>query len=65
MNAIYSKYNLLDIHQKKQVDLYLDSLLNTKQTVLNKKESRTEYQNKLLQVSQWSEEDISLILIKN
>lgn len=57
MNAIYLKYNHLDSHLKKEVDTFIDFLLAKKQK--EKTKVMSSYQQKILQISQWNDDDIS------
>lgn len=57
MNAIYLKYNHLDSQLKKEVDTFIDFLLAKKQK--EEKNVMSSYQQKLLQISQWNNDDIS------
>ena len=62
MTDILRKYKLLDKSAKRELEDFLDALINKKSTTANKK--NTKYRDNLLQISTWSEEDINLF-IKN
>jgi len=57
MNAIYLKYNHLDSQLKKEVETFIDFLLAKKQK--EEKNVMSSYQQKILQISQWNDDDIS------
>jgi site-specific recombinase XerD len=58
MADIQLKYNLLDAASKKEVNDFVDFLLNKKK---KKTESISSYKKKILKVSLWTDEDIAKI----
>jgi site-specific recombinase XerD len=58
MADIQLKYNLLDAASKKEVNDFVDFLLNKKK---KKTESISSYKKKILKVSSWTDEDIAKI----
>jgi hypothetical protein len=58
MDSSILKYNLLNPFEKKEVKDFIDFLLNKKHH--SPKPEPTDYKNKILSVSTWSEEDMKV-----
>jgi hypothetical protein len=58
MEELLTKYNSLDLVLQRQVDMFVDYLLSTKRAV--KQTNISNYKEKILNVSQWTDEDMQV-----
>lgn len=58
MNDIAVKYNMLDKNLQKEVNDFMDFLLNKQYE--NQKSDLSEYKKRILKVSTWTEEDVAV-----
>ena len=58
MEELITKYNSLDLILQRQVVMFIDYLLSTRNAV--KQTNISNYKKKILKVSQWSDEDMQI-----
>ena len=59
MSELISKYNSLDTLLQQQVIQFMDYLLSTRN--ITKQTNMSAYKEKILKVSEWSDEDIKIL----